>query len=229
MVLNENIPLIVYDRLITGLEPTAEVMGDNIKIGELSGDYFNNYFASELEQGPVSIIEFKGDNSTVPQQRSDGFYSTSHHNFNIVQQFDTGWQRAVAQEQMENFLYTRHEQTVASIRGIFTHDAEVAAGVLLALQSYDGPKEINVELVSSVSIPKELLDNFNTYEQIGFNQVAYTFSPAMVRDAVQKGIDVLDGREVSGQYLIATEEVDNSNSEAYRSSETFTIRYSLEG
>ncbi|MCL6270991.1 substrate-binding domain-containing protein [Sansalvadorimonas sp. 2012CJ34-2] len=225
-VLNENIPLIVYDRLITGMEPTAEVLGDNIKIGEMAGKYLNKYFADTKD--PVNILEFKGDNSTVPQQRSDGFYSTAKKKIHVVQQFDTGWQRATAQDQMENFINSRDADTVSSIKAVFTHDAEVAAGVLMAIKSYDGPKKLNIKLVTSVSLPKELLENFEPYQSdTGIDQVGYSFSPAMVRDAIQKGIDVLDGKEVSGQYLIETEEVDNSNVNAYRDGNTFKIRYSL--
>ena len=68
-VMEAKIPLIIYDRLIDEFKPTAEVMGDNFTIGEETGRYLNKYFAEDLKKGKVNILEFKGDNSTVPQQR----------------------------------------------------------------------------------------------------------------------------------------------------------------
>ena len=45
-------------------------MGDNDAIGEGAGEYFSEYFKDELAAGEVGLLEFKGDSSTVPMQRS---------------------------------------------------------------------------------------------------------------------------------------------------------------
>lgn len=228
-ILDADIPLIIYDRLITDFNELAELMGDNETIGEETGEYFNTYFATDLAAGQVDVLEFKGDNSTVPTQRSDGFWSTADDNFNLVQEWSTGWSRDTAQTQMESFLSSSSQEVVESVQGIFTHDAEVAAGVLSALEGYDGSYDISgIELVSAVSAPKELLDLFDHYEELGINQVTFSFSPAMVVDAIQLGIDVLNGESVSGLYLVDTEMVDNSNFEAFEQGDVYTYRYSLE-
>ncbi|MDA3949589.1 MAG: substrate-binding domain-containing protein [Spirochaeta sp.] len=227
-ILDAGIPLVVYDRLITDFDENAELMGDNVTIGEETGEYFNEYFAEELAEGQVNILEFKGDNSTVPTQRSEGFWSTAHDNFNVVNEYVTNWSRDTAQTQMETFLNSSDEATVESIEAIFTHDAEVQAGVMAALEGYSGAFDINVELVSGVSAPRELLENFDRYQEQGIDQVTFAFSPAMVRDAIELGYDILDGETVSGMHLVETEMVDNSNYEEFMEGDVFTTRYSVE-
>ena len=225
-VMDAKIPLIIYDRLINGFTPTAEVMGDNITIGKETGKYLNKYFATDLAKGEVNILEFKGDNSTVPQQRSDGFKSTADKNIKVIQQFSTDWQRAKAQEQMETFLNSSSAADIEKIQAVFTHDDEVVLGVLDAITNYKGTAKLNIKLVTGVGGRKENLDTFEPYKKDkGIDQVTYLFSPTMVRDAVEYGAKILNGEKVSGQYLIDTKEIDLSNEKEFRNSDIYKIRY----
>ncbi|MBB6217519.1 ribose transport system substrate-binding protein [Anaerosolibacter carboniphilus] len=225
-VVDAGIPLIIYDRLINGFKPTAEVMGDNVTIGEETGKYLNEYFADDLAKGEVNILEFKGDNSTVPQQRSDGFSKTADKNIKIVQQFSTDWQRAKAQEQMETFLNTSDAKAIESVKAVFTHDDEVVLGVLDAIINYNGPAKLDIRVVTGVGGRRENLDTFKPYkEKYNIDQVTYLFSPTMVRDAVEYGAKLLNGENVSGLYLIDTQEIDLSNEQEFRKSDIYKIRY----
>lgn len=226
-VMDAGIPLVIYDRLITDFKPTMEVMGDNFTIGEETGKYMNKYFADELaKEQQVHILEFKGDNSTVPQQRSDGFSKTADKNIVVVQQFSTGWQRAKAQEQMETFLTTSSIEDIEAIKAVFTHDDEVVLGVLDAITSYNGPVQLNIKLVTGVGGRRENLDTFKPYkEEYGIDQVTYLFSPTMVRDAVEYGAKIINGEEFSGLHLIDTLEIDLQNEQEFRNSEIYKIRY----
>lgn len=225
-VMDAGIPLIIYDRLIEGFKPTAEVMGDNVTIGQKAGEYLNEYFKNELAEGKVAILEFKGDNSTVPQQRSEGFAETADKNFQIIQQFSTDWQRAKAQEQMETFLNTSSVKEIEKIKAVFTHDDEVVLGVLDAIINYKGPAKLNIRLVTGVGGRRENLDTFRPYkDEYGIDQVTYLFSPTMVRDAIEYGVKVLNGEEISGLYLIDTQEIDLSNEAEFRKSDIYKIRY----
>jgi ribose transport system substrate-binding protein len=226
-VLDADIPLIIYDRLISNFNETAELLGDNVTIGKEKGLYFNDYFKVELAAGKVDILEFKGDNSSVPTQRSEGFWSTANPKFNKVNDYVTNWSKDKAQTQMETFLSSSTKDQVESIEAVFTHDAEVAAGVLAAIEGYDGNFTLNIKLVSSVSASRELLGLFDHYKDLGIDQVAYSFSPAMVVDAVELGVDLLDGKSVSGEYLVDTEMVDNSNYKVFMKGPVYSLRYSL--
>ncbi|MDY6873405.1 MAG: substrate-binding domain-containing protein [Chloroflexota bacterium] len=229
-VQDADIPLVIYDRLITDFTPTVEFMGDNVKIGEMTGEYFNDYFADEIAAGEtINILEFKGDLSTVPQQRTDGFLSTAADNFNIVQSFTTDWQRDKAMSQMETYLTTASPEEIASIKAVFTHDDEVVLGVLDAIANYNGETPLAIELVSGVGARRENLDTFAPVkEDYGIDQVTYAFSPAMIRQAIQLGADILAGETPSGLILGETVEVDNSNAEEFRNHPIYITRYSLE-
>lgn len=225
-VVDAGIPLVIYDRLINNFKPTVEVMGDNVTIGKETGKYLNNYFAKDLAKGEVCILEFKGDNSTVPQQRSDGFSETADKNIKIVQQFSTGWQRAKAQEQMETFLNTSSVEDIEKIKAVFTHDDEVVLGVLDAIINYKGDAKLDIRLVTGVGGRRENLDTFQSYKKkYGIDQVTYLFSPTMVRDAVEYGAKILNGEKFSGLKLIDTQEIDLDSEAEFRKSEIYKIRY----
>ena len=225
-VVEAGIPLIIYDRLIEEFKPTAEVMGDNFTVGEETGKYLNKYFEEDLKKGPVNIIEFKGDNSTVPQQRSEGFARTADKNIKIVQQFSTDWQRAKAQEQMETFLNSVSKEEAESIKAVFTHDDEPMLGVIDAIMNYQGPAKLNIKLVTGVGGRRENIETFDIYKnELGIEQVTFLFSPVMVRDAVKMGAEVLQGKKFDGLYLIPTEMIDNNNYKEYMKGEQWKIRY----
>ncbi len=226
-IVDEGIPLIIYDRLISNFDETAELMGDNFTIGEESGRYFNEYFKEELAAGKVNILEFKGDNSSVPKQRSDGFWKTADANFVRVNDYVTNWSKDTAQTQLETFLNSSTKEQVESIQAIFNHDADVAFGLLAALEGYDGNADLNIKLVSAVSAPRELLAVYDRYKAQGIDIVTFSFSPAMVVDAIQLGIDVLDGKTVSGMHLVPTEMVDNSNYKEFMEGPVYSLRYSF--
>lgn len=227
-VMDAGIPLVIYDRLITDFVPTVESMGDNSTIGEMTGTYFNKYFAEDIAKDGIKILEFKGDNSTVPQQRSDGFWKTADKKITLLQPaFSTDWQRAKAQEQMETVLNTLSAAEVESLRAVFTHDDEVALGVLDAITSYTGSAKLNIKLVSGVGGRKENLDTFAPMKEKGIDQVTYAFSPSMVRNAIQLGADILAGETPSGLKLVPTVEIDNTTEAAFRESDIYKVRYSI--
>jgi ribose transport system substrate-binding protein len=228
-IVDAKIPLVIYDRLITGFTPTVEFMGDNVIIGKMAGEYFNKYFKADIDAGKdINILEFKGDLSTVPTQRSDGFKSTASPKFKILQSFTTNWQRATAMDQMETFLNTSSQADIESVKAVFTHDDEVVLGVLDAIAAYKGAAKLDIRLVSGVGARKENLDTFADFKtKHNIDQVTYAFSPAMIDSAVQLGIDILNGKNPSGQILGPTVEVDNSSAEAFRTNPIYVTRYSL--
>lgn len=207
--IDADIPVIIYDRLLTDFDQVAEVMGDNEEIGRQTGLYFNEFF-KDNDAETLNYVEFMGDNSSVPLQRSDGFHSTIEDRFERLGQWSTGWQRSEGQRIMEEFMGT---EDFAKLDAIFTHDAEVALGVLTALEGYEG--EHNVKIVSAVSEPKQLLEKISYYSDLGIEVVTYTFNPNMVVDAVELAIDYLDGESLPELYLIPTEAVDVSNYEDF--------------
>lgn len=226
-VSDTGIPLIIYDRFIENFKPTAEISGDNVTIGEGAAEYFNAYFKDELKKGKVNYLEFKGDSSTVPMERTNGFVSKAHKNFNLVQSFVTDWSQQKSMEQMENFLNTKTTAEIESIQAIWTHDDEIVFGIVEALKNYHGPAKINIKLINGVSAGKRFMELFENSGLKGIDFMAYTFSPSMVRDAVTLGAKALSGEKLKSSYKIPTEMIDKTNYKTYMQSDLYKTRYSL--
>ncbi|MEF9955159.1 MAG: substrate-binding domain-containing protein [Clostridium sp.] len=227
-VQDAGVPLIIYDRLIEGFTPTSWIMGDNDAIGEGAGKYFSEYFKDDLAAGEVGILEFKGDSSTVPMQRSDGFWKTADKNFKKVQEFSTDWSQQKAMEQMEGFLNTKSVEEIESVKAIFTHDDEIVFGIVEAIKNYKGPAKLNIKLISGVSGGEGFMKLYEESGLEGVDFMTYTFSPSMVRDAVDLAVNVLEGKTLEPSYLIPTEMIDKTNYKEYMESDMYKIRYSLQ-
>ncbi|MDR3337229.1 MAG: substrate-binding domain-containing protein [Treponema sp.] len=232
-VVDAKIPLIIYDRFIENFRGhAADVSGDNGGIGEAMGRYFAKYFASA---STVSYLEFLGDSSTVPKERSDGFASTAGGKFRKVQSFVTDWSQQKAMEQLETYLNTASAAEIESLQAIYTDDDEEVMGVFSALKNYKGPAKINIKLVSGVGGRRENMELFTGGGVPGVDFVTYTFSPSMIRDAIQLGADIMQGKSVSAPagprgapYVkISFEEVDKTNYQTYMNSAKFKTRYSI--
>ncbi len=225
-IMDAGVPLIVYDRFITDFTPDAEISGDNVAIGEQAGEYFNNYFADELAKGKVKYLEFKGDSSSVPMERTNGFLSTASSNFECVQSFVTNWSMQTSMELMENWLNTKSVEEIESVEAIFTHDDEIVLGIVEALKNYNGPAKINIKLINGVAANKDFMNLIET-QPLGIDYISWTFSPSMVRDAVDLGVKAMNGEKLEKEYKIATEVIDKSNYKEYMVGDLYTIRYSL--
>jgi ribose transport system substrate-binding protein len=226
-VMDAGVPLIVYDRFIQGITPDAEISGDNVAIGEGAGRYFNEYFKEDLAKGQVNYLEFKGDSSSVPMERTNGFLSTASPKFNLVQSFVTNWSQQTAMEQMENFLNTKSKAEIESIKAIWTHDDEIVFGIVEALKNYHGDADINIRLINGVSAGEGFMNLFENSGLEGIDFMTYTFSPSMVRDAIDLGLKVLQGESLEKTYKIPTEMIDKSNYKKYMESDLYKVRYSL--
>lgn len=134
-IMDSGVKLIIYDRLIDGFKPTAEIMGDNESIGKMMGEYLLKYFDEQLKAGEtITYLRFIGDSSTVSIQRSKGMddviaASAYKDQFKQIQEnYQTDWSNAKAQEQMENWLNTADAKEIES-GFVVTHDDEVVDGV----------------------------------------------------------------------------------------------------
>jgi ribose transport system substrate-binding protein len=232
-IVDAKIPLIIYDRFIDNFKgQAADVSGDNGGIGEAMGKYFAKYFASA---SAVNYLQFLGDSSSVPKERSDGFASTAGSKFKIVQSFVTDWSQQKAMEQLETYLNTASRTEIESIQAIYTDDDEEVMGVFAALKNYKGAAKLNIKLVSGVGGRRENMELFTGGGVSGIDFVTYTFSPSMIRDAIQLGADVAQGKSVNAPagprgapYVkISFEEVDKTTYQAYMNSPKFKTRYSL--
>lgn len=237
-IVDEKIPLVIYDRLIenfTGM--AAEIMGDNVKIGNMMGEYLLKYFEEDLKAGKeIKYLLFIGDSSTVSKQRTQGMLdvidATEYKDQFVLLQdgFQTDWSNAKAKELMENWLSTADAATIADLDLIVTHDDEIIDGLMQVIPEETGLTDLR--LLTSVGGRRETLATFDNIEKPEL--LTYFFSPSYIREAIRLTVaaakgETYQGQEIHGQqFLIPTIEIDKNTVEAYRNSQEYADRYSLD-
>jgi ribose transport system substrate-binding protein len=198
-VIDAGIKLVVFDRLISDIQPVSEVDMDNFAYGAYCAQALNDFFKDRLDGGEkIQVLEFKGDNSTAATVRTDGFNATKHANIEIVQSFSTDWQRSRGLEYMETFLTNTRKEDIEAIDAIFSHDGEPTGGAFDAMVNYNGSATLSnlkviAEVISnmdSVKLSADMKDKFGIYH-------AGCFVPPSCTDfGVAVGFDVANGKEV---------------------------------
>ena len=236
-VVDEKIPLVIYDRLIENFKGMAgEIMGDNEGIGNMMGEYLLNFYAEDLKAGKeITYLLFIGDSSTVSKQRTQGMTdvlaaSEYKDQFKLLQDgFQTDWSNAKSKEFMENWLNTADPAVVAELDMIVTHDDEIIDGIMTVIRDDETLKDLR--LLTSVGGRRETLATFDVVTKPEL--VTYFFSPSMIREAIRLGVAAAKGEQYAGQaiegqlFLIPTIEIDKTTVEAYRTSQDYIDRYSI--
>lgn len=236
-VVDEKVPLVIYDRLIENFEgKAAEIMGDNVGIGNLMGHYLLKYFEEDLKAGKdINYLLFIGDASTVSKQRTQGMLdvidATEYKDqFKLLQDgFQTDWSNAKAQEYMSNWLTTADAATIADLDMIVTHDDEIVDGIMTIIR--DDPALKDLRIITSVGGRRETLATFDSVEKPEL--LTYFFSPSYIRNAIRLTVaaakgEQYEGEDIKGQlFLIPTIEIDKNTVAQFRESQEFIDRYSI--
>ena len=229
-LVDSGIPFVMFDRVIDAVAENAVsvVKGDNEGIGLETAKRF--VAVGLLPGEPVLIIP--GDNSSVPEMRNNGFFKglleagwTQEQVDGIKSTAYTGWSRSEGRRLFTEWLDSNTIDDIKANRYIFTHDDEIAMGMLEALKSSDidpGKKEAflgaKVILGSSsglneiYSVLKGIHQKDYTAEvaQLG-DLFTVTYDPGMIKIAVQDMVDYLDGKEVAKDHVVPVSVVDATN------------------
>ena len=238
VVVDEGVPIVIYDRLIENFEgKAAEIMGDNVTIGNMMDESLLKYFADDLAEGKtINYLLFIGDSSTVSGQRTGGMMDVINASeyadqFKLLQEgFQTDWSNSKAKEQFENWLSTADAETIADLDLIVTHDDEIVDGIMQVIPEEEGLTDLR--LITSVGGRRETLATFDNIEKPEL--LTYFFSPSYIREALRLAVAVANGetyqgQEIAGQqFLIPTIEIDKNTVEAYRASAEYADRYSID-
>ena len=208
-----HIPLVIFDREIPEFAPTATVKGDNWGIGEKTAEYFNNYFYSG-----TTVLELMGDTSTVPFQRTDGYDSTIGPAFKKIQIGYTEWKRDTSRKLFQDWVQEQEQSTLDEVGAIFTHDDEIALGVLDVLDKYkeEGIRESlfpNLQVISGSSSSQKMYHRIRTEDR--YTLFSMTYNSDMIKEAVRTGEQILKGENFDEMKIYPTIYVTKDNVEDY--------------
>lgn len=203
-----NIPLVVFDREIPDFTPTATVKGDNYGIGISTAELFNKFFPEG-----TGVLEIMGDTSTVPFQRTDGYNDTIKDNFVTIEVGYADWQREIAKELFQSWINNATEQERESIGAIYTHDDEIALGVLDVLDEYKKTDENkilpNLKAIAGSSGSQEMFRRIQQEED--YYIFSLTYPPSMIKEAIRIGEKIMKGENYEEMTIFPTIEVNSDN------------------
>ncbi|WP_062237198.1 ribose ABC transporter substrate-binding protein RbsB [Fictibacillus sp. FJAT-27399] len=123
-----NIPVITVDRSAEGGKVISHIASDNVKGGQMAGDYI----AKQLK-GKGNVVELEGiSGSSAARERGEGFHKAvdKEKGIKIVAKQTASFDRAKGLNVMENIL-----QGNKKVDAVFAHNDEMALGALQALEA----------------------------------------------------------------------------------------------
>lgn len=212
-IMDAGIYLVIFDREVPDFTPDVTVKGDNVGIGAETAKIFNDMFPNGTH-----VLEFMGDTSTVPTQRTQGYDDNINSNFTKERLGYTGWQRDEARTLFENWVDSSSQAEIDAVEAIFTHDDPLALGILDALDAYAADPNFtktfdNLKVIASSAGAQLMYNRMMTEET--YTLFSMTYSPGMIKDAIRAGEKLMLGEEVETYIVLPTIEVNQDNVSNY--------------
>ena len=176
------IPLIIVDREVKTDDFAALIKGDNVGIGTNAAA-----FIGQALGGSGNVVEIIGVPASVTTQRSQGFrdaVAKSWPGLKIIASQAGDFQREKSLSVMTNLL-----QQHPKIDAVYTHDDEMALGVLQAIKE---AKRSDIKVVTGAGGNKTVFKLIADKDPL--MKATFIYSPLMVKDAVKVAIDVARGK-----------------------------------
>jgi ribose transport system substrate-binding protein len=209
------IPVVNIDRLFTQPDAaTATILGDNYQIGILAADYI----AEELNcKG--NVVEIQGlAGISVTQERTEGFTdelkkACPDGGIEVIAQQPGDFDPAKGLTVMENIL-----QSEDQIDAVYTHDDDMAQGVVQAIRNAGRDDEMFLTGVGGSS------DAMEQIEEGGLYRATFLYNPNMAATAVTmarllalgEGFPELVPPEVPRQIIVPAAVVTKDNVADYK-------------
>lgn len=198
MAIEDGLEVVNFDIEID-VDGVYRVAGDNYDMGVQGAHYIADKIG---EEGTVVILEVPTAGS-VSELRKAGFLDTlSELDLDYtIETYATQFTREAGLNDMSDIL-VRHDQ----IDAVYSMDDETSIGVLKAIEEA-GRQDIKV--VTGGGGMQEYFEMMPKNKDIWIQSALY--SPAMVKDAVDVAVQLLNGEEVAQETIIPTTIVDRSN------------------
>lgn len=198
MAIEDGLKIVNFDIKID-VDGVYRVAGDNYDMGVEGAHYIADKIGKE---GTVVILEVPTAGS-VSELRKAGFLDTLEEigaDYEL-HTYATKFTRQAGLSDMSDILI-RHDQ----IDAVYSMDDETSIGVVKAIEEA-GREDIKV--VTGGGGMQEYFEMMPEYQDIWLQSALY--SPAMVKDAVDMALDILNGEEVPQEKIIPTTIVDRTN------------------
>jgi ribose transport system substrate-binding protein len=185
-----NIPLILVDREVNTTDFTALIKGDNLGIGINAARYIGGAL-----KGRGNVVEIIGVPASVTTQRAQGFrqeLTKLYPDIKIVDSQAGDFQRDKSKAVMQGILRTQPK-----IDAVYTHDDEMALGVLQAIKD---AKRTDIKIVTGAGGSRLVYQLIAKGDPL--MKATFVYSPLMVKDAVKLAVDHLDGKASKNKVVV---------------------------
>ncbi|XEC95289.1 ribose ABC transporter substrate-binding protein RbsB [Paenibacillus tarimensis] len=186
-----NIPVITVDRAANGGTVTAHIASDNVKGGQMAGEYI-----LEVLGGKGNLVELQGTAGTsAARDRGEGFHKAvdGKDGVSVVASQPADFDRAKGLSVMENIL-----QSNSDIQAVFAHNDEMALGALQAIEAY-GKKDI---IVVGFDATQDAVDAVNA----GTMTATVAQKPELIgQQAVEAAVKLAQGEQVESNIPVELE------------------------
>ncbi|GAB2570800.1 ABC transporter substrate-binding protein [Gracilibacillus alcaliphilus] len=200
--IDNGVTVVNFD-IVIDAEGVYRVTGDNEDMGIQGANYIVDKIG---DTGNVVVLEVPSSGS-VSELRTKGFEETMAEiapDMNIMT-YATEFTREAGLADFSDIL-----TSVDQIDAVFSLDDETSVGVL---QAIDEAGRTDIQVVTGGGGMQEYFEMMPENEDIWIQSALY--SPAMVRDAVDTAVDLLNGEEVEQEIIIPTTIVDRENYEEF--------------
>ncbi|WP_066191023.1 ABC transporter substrate-binding protein [Gracilibacillus phocaeensis] len=194
--------------IVIDADGVYRVSGDNEDMGIQGANYIVDKIG---ETGNVVVLEVPSSGS-VSELRTKGFEETIADiapDMNVMT-YATEFTREAGLTDFADIL-----TSVDQIDAVYSLDDETSVGVLQAIEEAG---RTDIQVVTGGGGMQEYFEMMPENEDIWIQSALY--SPAMVKDAVDVALDVLNGEEVEQETIIPTTVVDRDNYEEFLDSDS---------
>lgn len=226
------IKFVMFDRIIDN--PVVQgavavnVKGDNEGIGAATAKRF---VEKGLQAGDKLYVMI-GDTSSVPEMRNNGFTTelktqgwTDEQIATIEFSAATGWSRAEGKKIFIDWINAKTVEQLAEYKYIFTHDDEIAMGILEALSGTEieeAKKTAFMEAVVCLGTSSGLEEIYQVLRGdhpnaafpaivANFDLFSVTYDPGMIKISIDDMVGVLGGTAVEKEHTVPVSVVDPTN------------------
>ncbi|WP_010095293.1 ABC transporter substrate-binding protein [Ornithinibacillus scapharcae] len=200
--MDEGIEIVNFD-IVIDVDGVYRVAGDNYDMGVQGANYITEKIGTE---GNVVVLEVPSAGS-VSELRTAGFMDTIAE-IAPDMKIHTYATKFTREDGLADFadILTSLDQ----IDAVYSLDDETSIGVL---QAIDEAGRDDIKVVTGGGGMQEYFKMMPENEEIWIQSALY--SPAMVKDAVDTAVKILDGEEVDAEIIIPTTVVDRENHEEF--------------
>lgn len=198
-ILKNNIKLVDFDRKVS-VDYTTYIGGDNRGLGVYSAEYIGKKLGGK---GTVAVMNTPSVGS-VSIERVDGFkqvVAKKYPGLKLIDVTSNGYS-------MEDGLKMATDMLVAypKLDAVFSTDDEPSMGILRAI------KDANRKDIKLISGGGGTQTYFRTMgENTGIDLFTVTYSPSMIKDAIQLAYNIRNGKSVAKSTIIPPSVVNKDN------------------